>query len=117
MVALTELLEAEEDFGGYITYVFLVLDEEIRKCTKYIMCTRFPNWNTKILKKGDIGYLHFEERQAGIDKWFDGQNFIPYQYNSVQFMKFVSKTNESNEEYIIQINFKFIKIWKNQFKL
>ena len=101
MVVLTELLEAEEDFGGYITYVFRVLDKEIQRLTKYILCTRFPNWEHKTLKKGDVGYLHVEERQAGIDKWFDGEQFILYQYNFIQFMKFVSKTDESDEKYII----------------
>ncbi len=98
MIALVKLLESVTDFGGYVTYVFEFLD---KMPDKYIMCTKCPNWDSKVLKKGDIGYLHYEERIAGRDKWFDGVNMVPYLYNWIQFMKFIPKTEDNNEEYII----------------
>lgn len=102
MTVLAELVAKESDTLGYTTYVFKCLDEEIIKSTKYIMCTRYPNWNHRIIQIGEVGYLNFEEVRAGIDKWFDGSNMIPYNYNAVQFIKFIQKTNSDNYEFIIR---------------
>lgn len=101
MIALVKLVAWNKDLGGYVTYVFECLEEYMIKETKYIMCTKFPNWEHKTLKLEDIGYLHFEERRAGIDKWFDGVNMVPYRYNTVQFMKFVNKPEKEDHKYIM----------------
>lgn len=101
MTVLAQLVAKESDTMGYITYVFECLEEDIIKETRYIMCTRFPNWEHRNIDIGEIGYLNFFEIQAGIDKWFNGTDMIPYRYNCIQFIKFVSKPKKSNQEYIM----------------
>ena len=103
MTLLTRLIAKEIDTLGYTTYVFEVVEEEERKrlSTKYIMCTRYPNWNHGTIDEGEVGYLDFEEVRAGIDKWFDGEKMIPYNYNGIQFNKFVSKPKNEDNKYIM----------------
>lgn len=101
MVTLCKLVAYDIDFFGYITYVFENLEEEVIKKTKYIMCIRYPNWNHKDLELEEVGYLHFEEIRAGVNKWFDGKEMIPYRYNTIQFIKFVDKPEKKDYEYIM----------------
>lgn len=101
MTVLACLVAKEMDTLGYITYVFECLDKEVVLCSRYIMCTRYPNWDHRVINIGEIGYLNFIEIRAGIDKWFDGKNMIPYNYNGVQFIKFVQKPKEQDHEYIM----------------
>lgn len=101
MTILAKLVAKCDDTLGYITYVFECLDEEIRTQTKYIMCTRFPNWEHKPVNIDDKGYLNFREVQAGIDKWFDGNNMIPYKYTGIHFIKFIEKPESKSYEYRI----------------
>jgi len=91
MTILGKLVASESDTLGYITYVFECLDSDVAKETRYIMCTRFPNWDHREIKIGEVGYLNFFEIRAGIDKWFDGNKMIPYNYNNIQFIKFIEK--------------------------
>lgn len=113
MTILAKLVAKENDIGGYTTYVFECLDKEALKETKYIMTTRFPNWNHRNLNVGEIGYLSFFEIRAGIDTWFDGEKMVPYKYNNIQFDKFVVKPKKRDNEYIMQINFYKIIYDKN----
>ena len=101
MVALVKLVADEHNPLDYTTYVFECLEDEMRKETKYILCTRFPNWDHRALKLGEIGYLEFEEIRAGMDKWFDGNTMVPYRYNMIQFIRFITKPEETDEEYRI----------------
>lgn len=101
MVVLTKLVALNQDNLGYITYVFECLEDYMISQSKYIMCIRYPNWNHKFLQIGDIGYLNCIEIRAGIDKWFDGEKMIPYNYNTIQFIKFVDKQIEENHEYVM----------------
>lgn len=101
MTALVKLVAQDRDSMGYITYVFKCLEDNMIKKTPYIMCTRWPNWNTRDLKIGEVGYLEFVEIRAGVDKWFDGKSFIPYNYNNIQFIKFILKPESENHEYIM----------------
>lgn len=103
MTILAKLLASEEDTLGYITYVFECLDEDIIKETKYIMCVRYPNWDHRKIEIGEIGFLNFLEIRAGMDKWFDGKNMIPYRYNTLQFIKFIEKPKEKVHKFIMQI--------------
>lgn len=98
MTILCRLVAKEEDPLGYITYVFECLDETVRD-SKYVMCTRYPNWDHKAIELGETGYLNFVEIVAGIDKWYDGNSMIPYKYNGVQFIKFISKPRVKNYKY------------------
>ena len=75
----------------YTTYVFEIQDERDISLTEsyYVMCVKYPNWDQDEIKIGDIGYLHFKEVIAGVDKWFDGNSFHYYNYSNWQFMKFI----------------------------
>ena len=85
-----KLIAKETDLEQYTTYVFEVLDG---MDSKYCMCVRYPNWEEKIVNIGDIGYLHFKEVIAGKDKYWNGSDFIPYNYSNWQFMKFIPKVS------------------------
>ena len=86
-----QLLAFEKDFCDYTTYCFSVLDEKDKQLLKnnYVLCIRYPNWNAKNIKIGDVGILQFSEIRAGIDKWFNGDIMIPYNYNDWRFDKFI----------------------------
>lgn len=100
MIALAKLIASETDSLGYITYVFQRL-EDCALTSKYIMCIRYPNWDHKSLRVGDVGYLHCEEIRAGVDKWYDGQQMVPYRYNTIQFIKFVYKPEDEECKYVM----------------
>ena len=101
MTILAKLLAKYEDTGGYIVYVFECLDKEIIKESPYLMCTRFPNWDHRVIDIGEVGYLNFKERIAGVDKWFDGKAFIPYRYDDIQFIRFIEKPKTSPNKFVI----------------
>ena len=61
MTVLACLVAKEVDTLGYITYVFECLDKEVVELSKYIMCTRYPNWNHRAIELGEVGYLNFVE--------------------------------------------------------
>lgn len=100
---LAKLLEKSEDLFGYVTYVFEILEEEeIKSCNcKYLMCVRYPNWDHRILDKGEVGYLKYNEVRAGLDTWYDGNTFVPYKYDDIQFLKFIKKTECDEDECIM----------------
>jgi hypothetical protein len=101
MTVLAKLLVKETSLGGYTTYVFQCLEKEAISYSKYIMCTRYPNWEHRNLEIGEIGYLDYKEILAGIDKWFDGEKMVPYQYDGVQFNKFIKKPEETDQKYVM----------------
>ena len=63
MTVLTCLVAKEIDTLGYVTYVFECLDKEVIENTRYIMCTRYPNWEHRSINIGEIGYLNFWEER------------------------------------------------------
>ena len=99
MVTLCKLVAKEIDSLGYITYVFENLEEYAIEISKYVFCIRYPNWDHRNLELGDVGYLNYQEIRAGVDKWFNGTEMVPYNYNSVQFIKFIAKPED--KEYIM----------------
>ena len=101
MVALVRLVAKTTDYMDYTTYVFKCLEDCMIKKTPYIMCTRWPNWEHKNINIGEIGYLEFVEIRAGVDKWFNGKDFIPYNFNNIQFIRFVQKPEKEDIEYIM----------------
>ena len=88
------------DFMGYTSYVFENL-ESTNWDNKYIMCVRFPNWNQAFFSIGDIGYLNVRYVEQGVDKWFDGKDFIPYNYDNVIFYVFKHEQPVVTEEIIL----------------
>lgn len=86
-----KLLVSVEDGMGYISYVFECLDEDMIKETRYIVAKRFPNWDHRSIEIGEVGFLTVEELRAGMTKWFDGKQMVPYQYNDIQFIRFIAE--------------------------
>lgn len=96
-----KLLAKTTDNLGYTTYVFENLEYTIPE-NKYIMCVRFPNWNQSIINLEDVGYVSIKYVEEGIDKWYDGVNFIPYKNTDIIFIKFVKKsTNIDTKEILL----------------
>ena len=81
------------DIGGYITYVFENLNYQDLD-DQYIMCVRFPNWNQAPFKIDDIGYVTIRYVREGIDKWYDGKEFVTYKYTNLVFLKFIPEKSK-----------------------
>lgn len=100
MTVLAQVIAiSDNDPSDFITYVFKSLDDSYPD--KYIMCTRFPNWEHRLITLNEIGYLNIEHRRAGIDQWYDGNSLRYYSYNYIQFMRFIPKPNEITNEYVL----------------
>lgn len=99
MTVLAQLVANNRDSCDYTTYVFKCLEDGVY--TRYVMCTRFPNWNHRQIKLGEIGYLEFEEIKAGVDTWYDGKQMIPYKYSNIQFLKFIEKPEDLDYNYVM----------------
>ena len=95
-----KLLCKEHDLMGYTIYVFQNLDS-VSTFDKYIMTTRWPNWQHRSIDIGEIGYLTYKEVIAGQDTWWDGSKFIPYNYTNIVFIKFIKEKDNSNKDIII----------------
>jgi len=93
-----ELIQKDEDTGGYWIYVFKNLDGQYWY-NKYLVCVRRPNWEHRPVHEGEIGYLSFEEIKAGKNTWYNGKEMVPYEYDSIQFIRFVKE--KENQEKII----------------
>lgn len=75
---------------GYTSYVFENL-EYTDEDYKYFMCVRFPNWNQGSINLEDIGYVTVKYVKGGIDKWYDGREFITYKYTNIIFLSFIQE--------------------------
>ena len=85
-----KLVSEQTDGMGYTNYVFEDIEAKDNDF-KYIMCVRFPNWEQGPINLNDIGYLNIRYVEEGVDKWFDGTNFIPYKYTNIIFIKFIKE--------------------------
>lgn len=95
-----KLLAKEHDIGGYTTYVFENLDDAPFG-HKYLMLTRWPNWQARNIDVGEVGYVTYKEVIAGQDTWWDGTNFIPYNYTNIIFIKFVKENKDNSKDILI----------------
>ncbi|WP_370841581.1 hypothetical protein [Gemmiger formicilis] len=41
------------------------------------------------MKLGDVGYVSLRYVEEGIDKWYDGKDFVPYKDSNIIFLKFI----------------------------
>ena len=85
---------------GYVWHIFRNL-EPINPDTMYIACIEFPNWTKDSFITGDKGYLTVKYVEQGIDKWFDGKNLIPYNYDNVIFLVFKHEQRMVTEEIML----------------
>lgn len=83
-----KLVACKEDPGGYVKYVFQNIENG-----EYLLCTKFPNWETPPIKIFATGYLKYKEIIAGKETWYDhvSGTFIPYKYDTDQFIDFVEE--------------------------
>lgn len=73
---------------GYINYVFENLEFQDYDY-RYITAVRFPNWDQGSIENGEIGYVVVKYVREGVDKWYDGENFIVYNEDNIIFYKFI----------------------------
>ena len=85
---------------GYIWHIFKNL-EPTNPDIMYITCIEFPNWIKDTFNPGDKGYLTVKYVEQGVDKWFDGKNFIPYNCDNVIFLVFKHEQLTITEEIIL----------------
>lgn len=87
-----KLVAGREDLGGYVKYVFQNLESG-----EYLLCTKFPNWETPPIKLFTVGYLKYKEIIAGKETWYDkiSGTFVPYYYDADQFIDFVEEKSET----------------------
>lgn len=95
-----KLVAEYEDGMGYISYVFECLEYN-NPDYKYIMCVRFPNWNQGSIKLGDVGYVSVRYVEEGVDKWYDGTDFIPYKETNIIFLKFIHEKPIPNGQILL----------------
>lgn len=103
LTLLTKLKAAYTDSWDYSTYVFELVEPTDRQQfgTKYITCTRFPNWEGYIPKPDETGYLELEEHKAGQTAWWDGKGYQVHKCNVVQFLHFTKKYEQIETEIIL----------------
>lgn len=89
-----KLVAYNHQYTGHITYVFENLEEQFPFKYKYVMCTRYPNWDHRGLKLFEEGFLTFEPVIEGIDTYFDGFNHVPYKYSAIRFISFIELPNK-----------------------
>ena len=68
----------------------------------YIACIEFPNWTKDSFITGDKGYLTVKYVEQGVDKWFDGKDLIPYNYDNVIFLVIKHEQRMITEEIMLE---------------
>lgn len=98
-----KLVAQECDILNYHTLVFKILEDNLPFGHHYVMTTLLPNWDHRSLGIEEIGYLTYIEVIAGEDKWYDSanNNFIPYNYTNIYFIKFVKENEDNYDKTII----------------
>lgn len=91
-----KLVAQQTDSLDYTNYVFEILGEDEIETLgyKYIMCTRWPNWDHRDLVNGEIGYVNYTIILAGEDSWFNGNGYTPYKFSTYQFNKFIPEQKQ-----------------------
>lgn len=85
---------------GYINYVFENLEFQDYDY-QYLMCVRFPNWDQATFNIGDVGYVTVKYVREGIDKWYDGNEFVTYKYTNIIFLKFIPEKEKITTKLIL----------------
>lgn len=101
VVIRAKLLVWEEDVGGYITYIFENLDSDCWD-NKYVMCVRYPNWESNYPEVNDIGFLQCTYIIAGesyYNRLTDKEDV--YQFTHIRFDKFLSLKDKKDNTIIL----------------
>ena len=89
-----KLVATYTDSFGYVNYVFQDL-EYTNPDYKYMMCVKFPNWESPHIDIEDIGYVTVKYVREGIDKLYDGSEFVTYKYTNIIFLKFIQECEKT----------------------
>lgn len=91
-----QLLCKEIDFMDYQTLVFKNLEKAPFGC-QYCMVSVWPNWQSRIPEKGEIGYLTYNSVVGGIDTYYDRNtdSIEKYNFTNLIFDKFVKEQDNS----------------------
>lgn len=82
--------------SDYSVYVFENLDADPTDwSSKYIMCTKCPNWESPEIEDFEEGYLEFLFVNSGTDKWYSHElgEWFYYRYSANYFQSFVPITH------------------------
>lgn len=88
------------DLNGYVYYVFENLDCQDHEL-KYLMCTRFPNWDQADFTINDRGYVNLKYVQEGVSQWYDGEKLNVYKNTHVIFLKFVKEPEKVSNNFVV----------------
>lgn len=99
-----KVVAKECDLLNYHTLVFKNI--ETGSCPfghTYCMTTVFPNWESRIPDVGEVGYLEYDEVEAGVDTYYDRINdsIVKYNFSNQIFKRFVKEQDNSNKDIII----------------
>lgn len=101
MITILAKLEEIQRNGDYINYVFKNL-EATKWDNVYFLCTRYPRWEHRELKKGEIGYVTFTEVIAGEEYYnhiTNSRDF--YNHSHIRFDKFIEINNNTEDNTIV----------------
>lgn len=87
-----KVVAVEKDFGGYVNYIFKLERESSKDLfiTGLVRCVQFPNWDHRLLKLGEEGYIEMALISEGVDQYYDGSKMCVYNQTHIQFIKFIS---------------------------
>ncbi len=94
IVIHAKLVAYQESTNGYINYVFWNIESDSWD-NQYIMCVRYPNWDSPQINIDDEGYLSFTEIVAGT-KYFNSKTNKEdvFLYNHIRFNRFIKDKNQ-----------------------
>ena len=97
-----QLIDGEVREMGYIIYVFKNLEPSDPK-EVYKLVTRWPNWNHRDLKLGEIGYLTYNDVESGRTEWYNPntKTMELYRTRACEFISFIAEKKTDEQEYIM----------------
>lgn len=101
MTTILTQLEEIQQAGEYTNYVFKNL-EPTKWDNVFFLCTRYPRWEHRELKKGEIGFVTFTEVKAGEEYYNHITKEVDvYNHSHIRFDKFIDKKSEEDNTIVI----------------
>ena len=75
----------------------------LEKSKVYKLVTRWPNWNHRDLKLGEIGYLTYNDVESGRTEWYNPntKTMELYRTTACEFISFIAEKKTDEQEYIM----------------
>lgn len=98
-----EVVAREDELLDYHVLVFKNLENNCPFGHHYVMTTVFPNWESRIPDIGEIGFLMYDEVEAGVDTYYDriSDSIVKYNFSNLIFKKFVKEKQDNSKNIII----------------